>query len=130
MYNGKAVSVVCGKCSSPYATQLGLPDMTASTALKLGKNHRVQAAWNGAIQFEKALEGSLMDHSKKKDKRAFKDFSIAFANILRLHMLNSHNLYYVNIYAIVHITTGSRRRLPENRIGSSCHAHLGYFSEA
>ncbi len=49
MYNGKAVSLVCGKCSSPYATQLGLPDMAASTALELGKNHRVQAAWNGAI---------------------------------------------------------------------------------
>ena len=51
-----------------------MPDMAASTALELGKNHRVQAAWNGAIQFEKALENSLVDQSKRKDKRAFRDF--------------------------------------------------------
>ena len=91
VYCGGAISLVCGKCSSTYATQLGLPDMAASTALKLGKNHRVQAAWNGAIQFEMALERSLVDPSKKKDKGAFRDFSLAFANMLMRSKNSRHS---------------------------------------
>lgn len=56
--------------------------MTPSTALELGKNHRVQVAWRGATSFELALENSLLASSKKRDKGQFRDFTFAFANIL------------------------------------------------
>ena len=62
--------------------QLGLPDMSAVTAKEVGRDNRVHAAWNNTINFEKALEASLRQRSKKKDKSEFHDFAFAFANIL------------------------------------------------
>lgn len=82
IFSGRNIALACQVCGSFYATQLGLPDMSARTALSLGKNSRVQAAWNGAIQFEQALERSLSDRSKRKNKREFHNFVVAFANIL------------------------------------------------
>ncbi|EBA10911.1 hypothetical protein RCCS2_00477 [Roseobacter sp. CCS2] len=76
------IALACAHCGSFYANQLGLPDMSAHTAKEVGRNNRAQAAWNNTIQFEKALEASLSDRSKKKNKSEFHDFAFAFANIL------------------------------------------------
>ncbi|MGJ8686387.1 MAG: hypothetical protein ACSHWQ_02825, partial [Spongiibacteraceae bacterium] len=56
--------------------------MSAVTAKEVGRDNRVHAAWNNTINFEKALEASLRQRSKKKDKSEFHDFAFAFANIL------------------------------------------------
>ncbi|UWQ77307.1 TniQ family protein [Leisingera sp. M658] len=82
VFDGANVVLACSACGSLYSTQLGLPDMSASTTLRLHNNRRVQIAWNGAIQLEMALERSLSERSKTKNKSEFLDFVMAFANVL------------------------------------------------
>ncbi|MCK8463528.1 TniQ family protein [Aliiroseovarius sp. CAU 1755] len=82
VFDGSNVILACSACGSPYGTQLGLPDMSASTTIQLRDNRRVQIAWNGAIQLEMELEKSLSERSKTKNKREFQNFILAFANIL------------------------------------------------
>ncbi|MCQ0092995.1 TniQ family protein [Roseovarius sp. M141] len=82
IFDGRNISLACRVCGSYYATQLGLSDMSGRTALALATNRRVQAAWNGAIQFEQALERNLSDRSKRRNKREFQNFVVAFANML------------------------------------------------
>lgn len=82
VFDGRNVGIACRRCGSLYSTQLGLPDMSASTALRVGRDHRVVATWNAAISLEKALERSLVDRSKRTNKREFQNFVVAFANLL------------------------------------------------
>ena len=82
VWSGDTIVLACSRCGSTYSSQLGLPDMSNSTALQIRKNRLVQKAWRGAILAEAALERSLRSTSRKKHKNEFRDFFISFANIL------------------------------------------------
>lgn len=99
VFNGSNVALTCRACGSPFATQLGLPDMSASTTIQLCDNHRVQIAWDGAIQLEAALERSLPERSKLKNKREFQNFALAFANILM--KANPHSRAPIDLFSSV-----------------------------